>query len=386
MHKTKQNKRTRQIFKKTRKNKKYYGGSVPVEQPLKKTEGVFDIIGDKTSDYISNVINYGKEKGLRLLGLQTIKKSSDVQNIETMNKINDNLTSFTEGVTNVGSDIANVVNKGSAAIIENINDVLQNPSVGKTTGEAAEDLAETGAKIFQKFNEAANTPEFKEQTKVALDNAAEIADIVVKASDKPVNDAIDILNEAGTKAISGVSSGAIKVATDALAAVPGAGAIVEAGKVINDVSTAVGDVVEASSDATEALSKVVTETSNNINESLEKLEETKHKAENLTNNIPSIPKPNINVVKPNINVLPKPNINVLPKPNINVPNISQQIVEQKGGLKKIKNEKYQVAGRISDSINEFKDPINFSIIKGGSKTKKLLIKSKGKSKRVHFAI
>ena len=358
MHKTK-HKRPRQLFKKTRKYRKYYGGSI--EQPLKKNEGVFDIIGDKTSDYISNVINYGKEKGLRLLGLQTIKKSNDdQQNTETINKINDDLTSFTEGVTNVGADIANVVNKGSAAIIGNINDVLQNPSIEKTAGEAAGDLAETGAKIFQKFNEAANTPEFKEQTKVALDNAAEIADIVVKASDKPVNDAIDILNDAGTKAMSGVSSGAIKVATDALAAVPGAGAIGDAGKIINDVSNAVGDVVEASSDATEALSNVVTETSNNINESLEKLEETKHKAENLTNNIPSIP-----------------------KPNMDIPNISQQIVEQKGGLKKIKNEKHQVAGRISDSINEFKDPINFSI-KGGSKTKKLLIKSKGKSKRVRF--
>ena len=359
MHKTKQNKRIRQIFKKSRKNKKYYGGFI--EEPLKKTEGVFDIIGDKTSGYISNVINYGKEKGLRLLGLQTIKSNeNDVQNTENMNKINDGLTSFTEGVTNVGSDIANVVNKGSAAIIENINDVLKNPSVGKTAGEAAGDLAETGAKIFQNFNEVANTPEFKEQTKVALDNAAEIADIVVNASEKPVNDAIDILNEAGTKAISGVSSGAIKVATDALAAVPGAGAIVEAGKVINDISTAVGQVSEASSDATEALSKAVTETSNNINEGLEKLEEEKKKADDLTNNIPSIP-----------------------KPNINVPN---QIIEQKGGFKKIKHEKYQVAGRISDSINEFKDPINFSIIKGGSKTKKLHVKSKGKSKSVRFDV
>ena len=367
MHKTKQNKRTRQIFKKTRKYRKYYGGTI--EQPLKQNEGVFDIIGDKTSGYISNIFNYGKEKGLRLLGLQTINSNKiEAQNIDTTNKINDGLTNFTEGVTNVGSDIANVVNKGSAAIIENINDVLQNPYVGKTTGEAAGDLAETGTKLFQNFNEVANTPEFKEQTKVALDNAAEIADIVVKASEKPVNDAIDVLNKAGTKAISGLSSGAIKVATDALAAVPGAGAIVEAGTVINDVSTAVGDVVEASSDATEAISKAVTETSNNINEGLEKLEETKQKTENLTNNIPSIP---------------KPNINVLPKPKV-VPNISQQIVQQKGGLKKIKHEKYQVAGRISDSIDEFKDPIYFSIMKGVSKTKKLHIRSNGKSKRVRF--
>jgi hypothetical protein len=71
-------------------------------------------------------------------------------------------------------------------------------------------------------------------------------------------------------------------------------------------------------------------------------------------------------------------------PKIDSQNIQKQMIQAAGGLKKMNNEKYQVAGRIIDSINEFKDPINFSIMKGGNKTKKRYVKSKGKSKRVRF--
>ena len=84
MNKTKQNKR-RRITKKTRKYKKYYGGSVELSNPESvkedKTEGVIDIIGNKLSGYTGRIINYGKEKGLRLLGLQTIKPT-DVESEE----------------------------------------------------------------------------------------------------------------------------------------------------------------------------------------------------------------------------------------------------------------------------------------------------------------
>jgi putative N-acetylmannosamine-6-phosphate epimerase len=84
MNKTKQNKR-RRITKKTRKYKKYYGGSVELSNPESvkenKTEGVIDIIGNKLSGYTGRIINYGKEKGLRLLGLQTIKPSDVEANV-----------------------------------------------------------------------------------------------------------------------------------------------------------------------------------------------------------------------------------------------------------------------------------------------------------------
>lgn len=370
MNKTKQNKR-RRITKKTRKYKKYYGGNVELSNPESvkedKTEGVIDIIGNKLSGYTGRIIDYGKEKGLRLLGLQTIKPNveSNVESVkidESLNKATEGLSNATEGISKIGSDVVNVADKASAAIIENINDVLQSPEVGKSATEAASDIAETGTKLLSEFNKVASTPEFKQQTKVAIDNAAEIAEIAIQAADKPITDAVDVLNEAGEKAVAGVASGAIKAATDVAAAVPFYGSIIDMGKMVNDVTAAAQDVVEASTTATEAVSKAVKETSENINEGLEKLEAAKQKVDNLSGSMPSIP----------------------PVPKIDGQNIQKQMVQAAGGLKKMNNEKYQVAGRIIDSINEFKDPINFSIMKGGNKTKKHYVKSKGKSKRVRF--
>jgi hypothetical protein len=372
MNKTKQNKR-RRITKKTRKYKKYYGGSVELSNPESvkedKTEGVIDIIGNKLSGYTGRIINYGKEKGLRLLGLQTIKPNVESNVVpEESQKIDETLNQATEGLTKIGSDVVNVADKASAAIIENINDVLQSPEVGKSVTEAASDLAETGTKLLSEFNKVANTPEFKQQTKVAIDNAAEIAEIAIEAADKPITEAVDVLNEAGEKAVAGVASGAVKAATDVAAAVPFYGSIIDMGKMVNDVTAAAQDVVEASTSATEAVSKAVKETSENINEGLEKLEAAKQKVDNLSNSVPSLPK------------MPQ----TPPVPKIDGQNIQKKMVQAAGGLKKINNEKYQVAGRIIDSINEFKDPINFSIMKGGNKTKKHYVKSKGKSKRVRF--
>ena len=374
MNKTKQNKR-RRITKKTRKYKKYYGGSVELSNPESvkedKTEGVIDIIGNKLSGYTGRMIDYGKEKGLRLLGLQTIKPNVESQPNEesqkideTLNQATEGLSNATEGISKIGSDVVNIADKASAAIIENINDVLQSPEVGKSVTEAASDIAETGTKLLSEFNKVANTPEFKQQTKVAIDNAAEIAEIAIQAADKPITEAVDVLNEAGEKAVAGVASGAVKAATDVAAAVPFYGSIIDMGKMVNDVTAAAQDVVEASTSATEAVSKAVKETSDNINEGLEKLEAAKQKVDNLSSSIPQMP-------------------STPPVPKIDGKNIQKQMVQAAGGLKKINNEKYQVAGRIIDSINEFKDPINFSIMKGG-KTKKHYIKSKGKSKRVRF--
>ena len=372
MHKTK-NKRNK-LAKKTRKYRKYYGGNGETtnktSEILKDSEGIFDIIGDKLSGYTSSIFNYGKEKGLRAFGLQEINPTETTA--ET-NKINETVTNATEGVSKIGSDVVNVVDKSSAAIINGVNEVLGSEIANESFKEAAKDLGETSAKLLHNLNQAISTPEFKEETKVALDNAAEIATIAVKAAEEPVNEAMNVINESSEKALSGVSSGAIKVATDAMAAVPGAGAIIEIGKMANDASAAVGDVVEATTSATGAISKAITETSNNINEGLEKLEEAKHKAENLT----SIPKMN-NPTMPTVDL-----------PKMNSENIQKQLVQQ-GGFKKLVNEKYQVEGRISDSIYEFNNPKHFSNMKTGgyqyNKTKKYSTKSKGKSKRVRFSL
>jgi hypothetical protein len=347
------NKQTKRI-RRNRKNKsrKYSGGAVNVDD---KSKGIFDVIGEKISGYSGKAFNYVKDKGLRLAGLQPIKQPEVTQTDSTqevdqkINEIGDAASGLISDAKEISSDIVNVVDKGSAAVIENINDVLESPEVSNSLTEAASETAAIGEKLLENFNEKLSTPEIKEETKLALDNVADYADIAVEALDEPLNKAVDELNEAGTKAASGAVSGLVKVGTDALAAVPGAGAIIEVGKIVNDASRAIGDVATAASDATSTIAKVVEETSKNIDEGLDKLEEKK---EGITDSMNSL-----TPLKPDVT------------------------------LKQLNKDGLNVSNRVDKSINQFEKPINSApvIQQGGKKTRRKFLKRKGKSKRVRFA-
>ena len=339
------NKQTKRI-RRNRKNKtrKHYGGAVEVTDESK---GIFDVIGDKLSGYSGKAINYVKDKGLRLVGLQPIQQPT--QNASTQ-EVDQKINEIGNAASEIIEDVKNVVDKGSAAVLENINDVLESPKVGETLSEAATETAEIGEKLLENFNEKLSTPELKEEAKIALDNAAQYTDIAVEAMDEPINKAIDQLNEAGTKAASGAVSGIVKVGTDAMAAVPGAGAIIEVGKMVNDASRAIGDVASAASEATSTISKVVEETSKNIDEGLDKLEEKKERMSNA-------------FTPPSVNLNPGEDLNKLNKV---------------GGT---------ITNRVEKSIDEFENPVsNAPVLTGGRKTRKKFLKRKGKSKRVRFAI
>ena len=289
---------------------------------------------------------------MRLLGLQTIKPPEISE--ETKQKLNENLNKTKDEM----SGLVSAANKGTTQMIDSINDFVGNKIIDDSLKESAAKFGETSANLLSDFNKAVNTPEFKEETKVALDNAAVVASIAIKAADKPINDAIDVTNEAGSKVISAVASGAVKAGVDMAAAVPGVGSIINIIKISNDVTAAAKDVVEATTTATEAVNKAIKETSENINEGLNKLEEQK-------NRVDKIAKP----FTPYINDYVKKKTG---------------ITQTGGDLKKLKNEKNQVAGRINNSIDEFSNPILFL---SGGKTKKHLFKSnKGKSKRVRFSL
>jgi hypothetical protein len=339
------NKQTKRI-RRNRKNKtrKHYGGAVEVTDESK---GIFDVIGDKLSGYSGKAINYVKDKGLRLVGLQPIQQPT--QNTSTQ-EVDQKINEIGNAASEIIEDVKNVVDKGSAAVLENINDVLESPKVGETLSEAATETAEIGEKLLENFNEKLSTPELKEEAKIALDNAAQYTDIAVEAMDEPINKAIDQLNEAGTKAASGAVSGIVKVGTDAMAAVPGAGAIIEVGKIVNDASRAIGDVASAASEATSTISKVVEETSKNIDEGLDKLEEKKERMSNA-------------FTPPSVNLNPGEDLNKLNKV---------------GGT---------ITNRVEKSIDEFENPVSSApVLTGGRKTRKKFLKRKGKSKRVRFAI
>jgi ABC-type transporter Mla subunit MlaD len=330
---TKQTRRNKKNKNKNKKTNKYFGGN---SNEFEKSKGIFDIIGDKLSTYSGEAAKYAEDKGLRLLGLQPIENNANSDNPSTNNidnkigEISDAASGVVSGIKSVGSDIVNVFDKGSAALVGQINDVLESPKVGQSLSGALEETAEIGTKLLQNFNETiGNNPELKQQVELALDNASDYAEIAVDAMDEPINKAIDNLNEAGTKAAAGAVSGIVKVGTDALAAVPGAGAVIEVGKMANDASAAVGDVVEAASQAASTLSKVVEETSKNLEEGINKLEEQK-----------------------------------------------------KEGM--------QIVNRTNKSLDNFNNPLKSSIIQksqtAGNKTRRKFLRQKSKSKRVRFAI
>lgn len=267
------------LCKRSNITRKYNGGAAS-------TESIYDVLGNKLSNYSSNIKGYLADKGLKLLGLQQIKNDGkNLNNNDSLQNIDNSLTSLVSNAKKIRKDVANVFDKGSAAVVENINDVLKNPKIGQSVSEAAKETAEIGTNLLHNFNENLSSPELKEETKKALENAADYTEIVIDAMDEPIDKAIDELNKAGTKALSGVSSGAIKVGTDALAAVPGVGAVIELGKIANDASTAAENVVEATSEATSTIKNFVEETSKNIDENMDKFKEIKRDGLKVNNRI-----------------------------------------------------------------------------------------------------
>jgi uncharacterized phage infection (PIP) family protein YhgE len=377
------NKRTRRNKNKktNNKSKKYYGGTSapPINQPnqvntlqplsapvSQKPPGILDFIGNKLSTYSGDVTGYVADKGLRLFGLERIKNEQEnidkTKNVDDkINKISDAATNAISGLTSqateIGKDVVNVFNKGSAAIIGQVNDVLESPVVYQSVTQAASQTAKDATNLLNKFNEAANTPELKAATELALNNAANYTEIAVDAMDKPLNKAIDTLNKAGTEAASGVGSGLIKVATDMAGAVPGVGAVIDAGKALNDGSAAVGKVVEATSSSVEAIADVVEQTTENFKEGLDKLKEVENK---VTQGIDD-------------------KTDIINHDGLNT-------------FKKLNKEGDDTFNRVNESIDKFDNPLKKTSETvdavtngGGRKTRRKLLKHKAKSKRVRFS-
>ena len=310
-------------------------------------EGVFDILGDKIVDYSGDVAGYVSDKALRLVGLQPIPNGEEENEKVSNEKIDSAVTGFASQAESVGSSFVNLVNKTSAALIGQINGVLESPKINQTVVQAAQDTVAALTKLLIKFNKATNNPEFKAALELSLNNAADFANVFVEATNEPVNNAIDNLRDSGVKAASGVISGSVKVATDAAAAIPGAGAIIDIGKMINDSTAAFGKVVEAGSETVETLSDVLGKISKNLRQGIDKLNSLQNKASKLTDGV--------------------------------------------GNFKKLAKDKLNISKRINSSIDNFENPLKKAATvttEGGgykTKTKRKLFKRKAKSKRVRFS-
>jgi methyl-accepting chemotaxis protein len=161
--------------------------------------------------------------------------------------------------------------------------------------------------------------------------------------DEPIDGAIDELNKAGTIVASAAASGAIKVGTDALGAVPGVGAIIDIGKMANDTSKALSEISEAASEAAGTVSKVTKEISENVDQGLDTLDEQKKAAARIANRT------------------------------------NESISQFQNPLNKVQN---SLNSTVQNSVNNIKPK---SVLSGG-KTRRKQFKRNIKSKRVRFAI
>jgi hypothetical protein len=172
---------------------------------------------------------------------------------------------------------------GEATLIDNVNEVLDSQVVSETVKAAAEETAEITGKLAKNFNDAMNNPQVRQEVEEAINHASDIGSIVIKSSEKPLQEAVKVGVESGTKAIGAASAGIIKIGTDAMAAVPGVGAIIEFGKILNDGSKAASAVVEAGTEAISIASDSFIETSENVKEGLKELEQKKKMVQQISN-------------------------------------------------------------------------------------------------------
>lgn len=317
---------TRRIKKhrknKTLKREEIYtkiGGDAPDEE----RKGVIDIISDKIGNVASSVVDKAQDIGLNALGLERIDKSNEEN--DATKKVDENLEKISDAASGVISNVTNVVDKTSTAIIDNVNEVLASPAVSESVKQAGEETAAITGKLAETFNNALDNPVVKAEVEEAIENAGEIATVVAKAAEEPLKEAARVTVEAGSDALSSASSGAVRVGTDILASIPGVGAIFDIARMINDGSKATSAVVEASSEAIEAASDAFLKTKENVEKGLKELEEKKKMAQ-------------------------------------------------------------QISNRTTKSINQFENPLSATTQTGGArKTKRRLFKRKVKSKRVRFA-
>jgi hypothetical protein len=234
-------------------------------------EGIVDIIKDDIGDVLKTTGQTVADTGLKIVGLERIEKDISDNNIP-VNKENSILS-------NVGS----IADKTTSFVLNNINEVLDSEKINMSAKEAAKETLSISSKLLENFNEVSKNPILKEEFKETMNNIGDYSNIVIDSMREPFDKAVDIASNAFQKSSGAAISGAIKVGTDAMAAVPGVGGIIEVGKIVNDGSKAASAMFEAGTDVAESLSDLIIDTKENIKKRLNELEEKKKFAQQITN-------------------------------------------------------------------------------------------------------
>lgn len=209
-------------------------------------EGVVDMIGDKVSSVASSVVASVGDVGLRMVGLQ--RTGGDEEKVE-----NEKEVGLSSGVVSYVEDASSILSAAAKLLVKSVNDSMDDPK-------------------------------FKMEVERSLSHVGDVANVFIESGREPFNKAVDAVAEALPKITGAAVSGAIRVGTDAAAAIPGVGAVIEIGKIANDTSKAVSAMVEAGTEATETLSDVFTETAQNFDNKWKEIKEKRQQLNERYNN------------------------------------------------------------------------------------------------------
>lgn len=264
-----------------------------------KRKGVIDIANETIGNLISSIYNKSRDIGLKLIGLEVINKTPDID-------ISNSSISLDNSIIDKSKYLGSIADKSLTKTFNNFNKVLNSSIVKSQTKRTAEETAQILTKLLKLFNDTIDKPELREELKEALKNAGEIGLIFTKSLEEPFNEFIDILSKSIEKSSSAISSGAIKVGTDMMAAVPGIGSIIELGKILNDTSKAASSVVEANSEIIEGMSDLIIKTKENFEKVLKEYQDKKidtlNRINNSMNEFKETDKINVNQINGNQNI------------------------------------------------------------------------------------
>jgi hypothetical protein len=118
--------------------------------------------------------------------------------------------------------LGNTLELTTANMLDRVNKVLEsNQPDDKGLEEVVQDTVSILNKHVSNFNNTMDDPAAKEELKKTIENASEIADVIAQSAEKPLSRLIKVSFASSLDALRASISGAIKVLTDAMAAIPG---------------------------------------------------------------------------------------------------------------------------------------------------------------------
>ena len=217
-------------------------------------------IGDKALSIAKSALTSGLK-----LALKTIEEPEPEPEPEPYaDKVIEPIEKEKSKLAQVGEKASELLDIATTAVLQKANTFLENSGVESAVDAEADKATKKVTSMFNRITEILADPELQQAAARTGKEVGDYTTILIDAMREPLSELAVVVAEADLNATGAILAGIIKVVTDAMAAVPGLGAVIEFGKISNDVAGATGDVVHSGTTAVTAASRFIYEITQNI--------------------------------------------------------------------------------------------------------------------------